>query len=263
MPSLTSGADRLPLAPGDNMLGGNASDAVAFAPWANVGPTAKISVFPDGTATISRIVRRTVVRVNKRNVGATPLALRHGARIDIGRHRFAYDATPMSESAPRRVSTTPVASSTAVTVVLAAPVIPPAIQESARKQPPAATLPAPLAMLEATRGKLAGQRWRVDRAVNSMGRGVENDVRVADDSVSTSHATLLLKGDEWFLVDLRSSNGTYVDGNRISGERALVRGSTLRLGAVELTFTPTVSRKPSATSTRHAAGFAERFSKLW
>ena len=125
------------------------------------------------------------------------------------------------------------------------------------------TLPAPLAMLEATRGKLAGQRWRVDRAVSTLGRGVENDVRVADDSVSMSHATLLLKGDEWFLVDLRSSNGTYVDGHRISGERALVLGSTLRFGAVELTFTPTVNRKPSASSTRHVAGFAERFSKLW
>ena len=169
----------------------------------------------------------------------------------------------MSEPAPRPLSATPVASSKAVTVLLAAPVIPLALQESGRKHLVASALPAPLAMLEGTRGKLAGQRWRVDRAVSTLGRGAENDVQVADDSVSTSHATLLLKGDEWFLVDLRSSNGTYVDGHRISGERALVRGSSLRLGAVEMTFTPSVNRKPSGSSTQHVAGFAERFSKLW
>ncbi|MCY7380793.1 MAG: FHA domain-containing protein [Gemmatimonadaceae bacterium] len=263
MPSLTSGADRLLLSAGDNMLGGDISEMVASAPVANVTPVAKVTVFPDGTATIARIVRRAVVRVNKRNVGVTPLVLRHGARVDIGRHRFAYDAAPMSEPAPRRLATTPVASSNAVTVLLAAPVIPPAPQESARSQPVSTPLPPPLALLEVTRGKLAGERWRIDRAVSTLGRGVENDVRVADHSVSTSHATLLLKGDDWFLVDLRSSNGTHVDGHRISGERALVRGSTIRLGAVELTFTPTASRRPPASSTRHVAGFAERFSKLW
>ena len=263
MPSLTAGVERLLLAPGDNLLGGHAADAVAYAPWANMAPVATITVFPDGTATIARIVRRAVVRVNKRNVGTTPLVLRHGARVDIGRHRFAYDAAPMSQPVPSRLSATPVASSKAVTVLLAAPVISPATQESAKKQPVSTPLPPPLAVLEVTRGKLAGQRWRIDRAVSTLGRGVENDVRVADDSVSTSHATLLMKGDDWFLVDLRSSNGTHVDGHRISGERAVVRGSTIRLGAVELTFTPTAIRKPGASSTRHVAGFAERFSKLW
>lgn len=263
MPTLTFGADRLQLAPGDNMLGGSAQDAVPFAPWADLAPVAKITVFPDGTATIARIVRRTVIRVNKRNVGMTPLVLRHGARVDIGRHRFVFDAALVSEPAPSALSATPVAASRAVTVLLPAPRVSPAMQESPKKEPLAAPLPPPLAMLEVTRGKLAGQRWRVDRAVSTLGRGVENDVRLLDDSVSTSHATLLLKGDDWFLVDLRSSNGTYVDGHRISGERALVRGSTLRLGAVELTFTPTTIRKPSATSTQHVAGFAERFSKLW
>lgn len=263
MPSLTSGADRLLLSPGDNMLGGHNPETVASAPSSTGAPVAKVTVFPDGTATIARLVRRAVVRVNKRNVGVTPLVLRHGARVDIGRRRFAYDAAPTSEPAPGQLATTPVASSKAVTVLLAAPVIPPAPQESARKQPVSAPLPPPLAMLEVTRGKLAGERWRIDRAVSTLGRGVENDVRVADHSVSTSHATLLLKGDEWFLVDLRSSNGTYVDGHRISGERALVRGSSLRLGAVEMTFTPTVHRKPSAGNTQHVAGFAERFSKLW
>ena len=77
------------------------------------------------------------------------------------------------------------------------------------------------------------------------------------------HATLLQKGDEWFVVDLRSSNGTFVDGHRIAGERSLNRGSRLRLGSLELSFTPTTGRTRSGKGTQHLPGFAERFSKLW
>jgi pSer/pThr/pTyr-binding forkhead associated (FHA) protein len=72
--------------------------------------------------------------------------------------------------------------------------------------------------------------------VCSIGRGPENDVRIRDDSISSSHATLLRKGTAWFVVDLRSANGTLVDGLRISGERELTSGSRLKLGRVELMF---------------------------
>jgi pSer/pThr/pTyr-binding forkhead associated (FHA) protein len=54
--------------------------------------------------------------------------------------------------------------------------------------------------------------------------------------VSATHATLLRKGTAWFVVDLRSANGTFVDGLRIAGERELTSGSRLKLGRVELMF---------------------------
>jgi pSer/pThr/pTyr-binding forkhead associated (FHA) protein len=92
------------------------------------------------------------------------------------------------------------------------------------------------ASLEIVRGPFAGACFQVERAVCSMGRGEGNDVRIRDDTVSLTHATLLLKRGSWFVVDLRSMNGTFVDGSRVSGERELHTGARVRLGAVELVF---------------------------
>jgi pSer/pThr/pTyr-binding forkhead associated (FHA) protein len=94
----------------------------------------------------------------------------------------------------------------------------------------------PTASLEVVRGRFAGACFQIERAVCSMGRGEDNDVRIRDDTVSLTHATLLRKRGAWFVVDLRSMNGTYVDGSRVSGERELHPGARLRLGGVELAF---------------------------
>jgi len=94
----------------------------------------------------------------------------------------------------------------------------------------------PTASLEIVRGQFAGACFQVERAVCSIGRAEENDVRIRDDTVSSTHATLLRKQGIWFVVDLRSMNGTFVDGSRVSGERELHPGARVRLGAVELVF---------------------------
>lgn len=92
------------------------------------------------------------------------------------------------------------------------------------------------ASLEIVRGPFAGASFPIARPVCSIGRGPQNDVRVRDDSMSTNHATLLRKGAAWFVVDLRSANGTFVDGLRIAGEREVPSGSRLKLGSVEMVF---------------------------
>lgn len=92
------------------------------------------------------------------------------------------------------------------------------------------------ANLEIVRGPYAGASFPIERAVCSIGRGPQSDVRVRDESVSSNHATLLRKGAAWFVVDLRSANGTFVDGLRVAGERELTPGSRLKLGTVEMVF---------------------------
>lgn len=93
-----------------------------------------------------------------------------------------------------------------------------------------------MANLEIVRGAYAGASFSIDRPVCSIGRGPQSDVRVRDDSVSSNHATLLRKGTTWFVVDLRSANGTFVNGLRVAGERELTSGSRLKLGSVEMVF---------------------------
>lgn len=92
------------------------------------------------------------------------------------------------------------------------------------------------ATLEIVRGQFAGASFVLDRSVCVIGRGPQSDVRIRDESVSSDHATLLRKGANWFVVDLRSANGTFVDGSRVAGERELANGSRLKLGRVELAF---------------------------
>ena len=111
-----------------------------------------------------------------------------------------------------------------------------------------------LAELEITEGEGAPRVHRITRRVCAIGRSSQNDVGIAHESVSSSHASLMLKGDTWYLTDLRSANGTYVDGYRIAGERALPAGCTLRMGKVEMHFRPRTGTGPSANGTRVLGG---------
>jgi len=109
------------------------------------------------------------------------------------------------------------------------------LKEGDKPEAPAPTLSA---ILEIVRGQFAGASFPIERPACSIGRGPQSDVRVRDDSISTNHATLLRKGSTWFVVDLRSANGTFVDGFRVAGERELMPGSRLKLGTVEMVFRP-------------------------
>jgi pSer/pThr/pTyr-binding forkhead associated (FHA) protein len=87
-------------------------------------------------------------------------------------------------------------------------------------------------------GLLKGKRFRLERPVASVGRNPQNDVHLGDDTVSGSHATLTRRTSGWVLVDHGSTNGTYVDGERISGERQLAGATELRFGGVKMLFRP-------------------------
>jgi len=87
-------------------------------------------------------------------------------------------------------------------------------------------------------GGLTGQRLPVKTPVVNLGRADYNDIVLPDPSVSTSHAKLQRREGVWVLVDLDSTNGTFVDGERVKGEAPLAPGGTVRLGDVQLLFEP-------------------------
>src|SRR2546422_435139 len=87
-------------------------------------------------------------------------------------------------------------------------------------------------------GGLVGQRLSVKTPVVNIGRADYNDLVVPDPSVSTSHAKLQPRAGVWVLVDLDSTNGTFVDGERVKGEAPLAPGATVRFGDVQLVFEP-------------------------
>jgi pSer/pThr/pTyr-binding forkhead associated (FHA) protein len=88
-------------------------------------------------------------------------------------------------------------------------------------------------------GGLTGQRLAVKAPVVNIGRADYNDIVVPDPSVSTSHAKLQRREGVWMLVDLDSTNGTFVDDEPVRGEAPLAPGATVRFGDVQLVFEPT------------------------
>ncbi len=118
-------------------------------------------------------------------------------------------------------------------------------EETEHKTPPAPDA-APLASLLFRSGEFKGRRLPIRVPVVNIGRGDYNDIVISDASVSTMHAKLQRREAVWILADLGSTNGTFVEGERLSGELALSPGTTLRFGDVIALFEPLDDRVPAA-----------------
>ena len=67
-----------------------------------------------------------------------------------------------------------------------------------------------------------------------IGRGSDAAIRLEDDYVSTRHARIASSGDQWFVEDLGSTNGTYVGPSRITQPTTLTIGAQVRIGKTVL-----------------------------
>jgi pSer/pThr/pTyr-binding forkhead associated (FHA) protein len=103
---------------------------------------------------------------------------------------------------------------------------------------------APLASLLVRSGAMKGRRLAVKVPVVNIGRADFNDIVISDPSVSTSHAKLQRRDDVWMLSDLGSTNGTFVEGERLSGEVPLGPGTTVKFGEVAVLFEPLDANVP-------------------
>jgi hypothetical protein len=81
-----------------------------------------------------------------------------------------------------------------------------------------------------TEGANKGETVSLEHAPLLIGRGNDAAIRLDDDYVSTRHARIASSGDQWFVEDLGSTNGTYVGSGRISQATALQLGTQVRIG---------------------------------
>ena len=77
--------------------------------------------------------------------------------------------------------------------------------------------------------------YALARAVTRIGRGDDTDLRIDDPGISRHHAELRRSGGDVTVVDLGSTNGVVVDGQRVDGHR-LRDGAQVRLGSTTMTF---------------------------
>jgi pSer/pThr/pTyr-binding forkhead associated (FHA) protein len=78
-------------------------------------------------------------------------------------------------------------------------------------------------------------RIRITAAVTKLGRSVAADVHLDDPTVSRRHALIVQRHGEAVLLDDRSMNGTWLNGERIR-EARLAGGDVVELGAVRLVY---------------------------
>jgi len=110
-----------------------------------------------------------------------------------------------------------------------------------------------LANIVVRSGPLKGRRYPLRTAVVNVGRADYNDIVIPEGSVSTNHAKIQRREGIWVLVDLDSTNGTMVDGERVfDDEVPLAPGALLRFGDVQCVFEPTDDSidAPRGSSTR-------------
>jgi pSer/pThr/pTyr-binding forkhead associated (FHA) protein len=75
-----------------------------------------------------------------------------------------------------------------------------------------------------------GENVSLDQAPLLIGRGTDAAIRLDDDYVSTRHARIVSSGEQWFVEDLGSTNGTYVGSSRISQATVVNLGTQIRIG---------------------------------
>jgi hypothetical protein len=80
-----------------------------------------------------------------------------------------------------------------------------------------------------------GQRREIERPRVVLGRSKDADVQIVDPNISRRHAELRQEGDEYWLIDLDSTNGVEVRGKRVKRLK-LEDGTRFTLGSTEIAF---------------------------
>ena len=91
-----------------------------------------------------------------------------------------------------------------------------------------------LVVLESPSGEPeAGRSFDLD-AITTLGRDVNNAIVIEDAFASSDHAVLTYRGRSWYVEDLGSTNGTYLNGRQVSEVSPLGFGDELGIGQVRL-----------------------------
>jgi pSer/pThr/pTyr-binding forkhead associated (FHA) protein len=80
---------------------------------------------------------------------------------------------------------------------------------------------------------LTGRSYELKTEKTTVGRVSDNSFEIPEASVSSHHAEILLRGNDVLVKDLNSTNGTFINGEKIA-EAILKPGQILRLGMVEM-----------------------------
>ncbi|GAA1511578.1 hypothetical protein BJ978_001002 [Agromyces terreus] len=82
-----------------------------------------------------------------------------------------------------------------------------------------------------TSGQKAGTEFPLGRDEITIGRSSDSAIIIRDDYTSTHHARMMLWSGRWMIQDLDSTNGTFLDGVRVTAPVPIPLGATIKVGA--------------------------------
>lgn len=89
-----------------------------------------------------------------------------------------------------------------------------------------------------TAGALAGTRITLGEVPITIGRAEDSTLVITDDYASARHARLVPRAGQWYLEDLGSTNGTYLDRAKVSAPTPVPLGVPIRIGRTSLELRP-------------------------
>ncbi|MCS7039658.1 MAG: FHA domain-containing protein, partial [Caldilineales bacterium] len=94
----------------------------------------------------------------------------------------------------------------------------------------------------------SGYRYPIGATGLRLGRAADNDVVLTDEEVSRHHAVIRWQGEEPWIEDSGSRNGTFVDEVRLSAPQPLRPGQVIRLGRTRLQVEVVAEPRPAASA---------------
>ena len=92
--------------------------------------------------------------------------------------------------------------------------------------------------LVVTGGALAGTRITLGEAPITIGRAEDSTLVISDDYASARHARLVPRAGQWYVEDLGSTNGTYLDRSKVTAPTPVPLGVPIRIGRTSLELRP-------------------------
>ena len=99
------------------------------------------------------------------------------------------------------------------------------------RQRPGSVAPKPQVVLEVN-----GERIAVRALPVTLGRGSSADITVEDTGVSRRHLEIVEQDGAYLAVDLGSTNGSYINGQRLMGRAEITNGSVIEMGRARIVF---------------------------
>ncbi|WP_444997283.1 FHA domain-containing protein [Aliikangiella sp. IMCC44359] len=105
-------------------------------------------------------------------------------------------------------------------------------KEITESQPDGANVPALVGVSE----NVSGQRFILNQDKLEVGRRPNSDIKLSDASVSSMHAQIIREDNDWKVLNLLSSNGTFVNGEKVA-EKFIYPGDRIAFAGAEFVYT--------------------------